>query len=416
MKIKLFTAFFMLTFLCFTKGSGQAFTWSRTLKPEKSAGWHKFALPPEMAAKVQPGYRDVRIMAIDKKGDTTEVPYFLDYPKPISEKPQMAFNILNKTTREGLFYYTLEQPGKIESLNEIELGFSKKNFDLKVTLEGSQRQEEWFTILRDYRITAIQNNQADFHYTTLTLPMSGYKYYRLSYAAPDDPALLTAHSMVSVKPDESAFWVYPRSNYRIDIQNTEKETVCSIEGPGPMPVSVIRVHVADSIQYIRPVTILGIPFQSSGGLKKENPFITLATATLNSFEHQPIEIPATLTGSLKLIIHNADNPPLKVDSITLESYRQQVITRLPEAEKFLLLYGSRQAHAPQYDLKEVFEKLTLPEPAKMETGPEIRNLPEKPKSWWENNAWLYVLMGLMVLILGGFTLKMMKKAPHTDGN
>lgn len=409
MKVKPFYLSLPVFLVTITQVFGQSFEWTRTIAPSKSAGWHMFSLPPEMAAKTQANYPDLRIMAVDKKGDTTEVPYFLSYPQHQQKKVGEALNILNKTTREGLFYYTLEQPGKVVSLNEIELNFEEKNFDIKVNLEGSLNQQEWFSILKDYRITGIHNSKADFHFTTLGMSFSNYKFYRLSFAAPKNPELLTAYADITMKQDDAAWWIYPNLKNKIETKNIEKETISVIDLPGPLPVSLIQIHITDTIQFIRPVTIKVVPFTGNGEARNEDPFVTVGTSTLNSFDKQIIETSNIITKKVKVIIHNANNTPLKVDSIILKASKQQVITRLPEAEKYMLLYGNKKVSAPYYDLEEVFAHIPLPELGNIQVGPETRNLPEKAKSWWESNNWLYALMGLIIVMLGGFTLKMMRK-------
>jgi hypothetical protein len=220
---------------------------------------------------------------------------------------------------------------------------------------------------------------------------------------------LAAYSNVTLKQDDAAWWIYPDFKNKRETKNVGKETVTVIDLPGPLQVSLIQIHIADTIQYIRPVTIQVVPFEKNGQENKEDPFVYITSGTLNSFDKQLIEVPGIITERVKVIIQNADNTPLKVDSITLKSSRQQVITRLPGAEKYLLLYGKKNGTAPDYDLEEVFASMPLPELGNIQVGPEKRNIPEKPKSWWEKDLWLYALMGLIIVMLGGFTVRMMRK-------
>lgn len=389
--------------------TAQSFSWKRSLQTELNSGWHSFSIPVEIAAKTKPGYSDLRIFAIGPQNDTTEVPYVLENAIPFSQKEEKFFTILNKAIRDGRYYYTLEPKDGMADLNEIKLGFSEKNFDLQVTLEGSMDQQEWFVLLKDYRVTAIKNNKADFQFTTLITNISRYKFYRLNYVAPKDPVLVTAQYDISMKQNEGAWWEYKTAIEKVENLKKEKQTTCMVVLPEPLPVSLARFYIKDSIDYIRPVRIQAIPWPENSAGTDEEKLINITSGTLNSFDRQQIGFGELITRRLKIIISNNDNLPLTIDSIMLKSGKKRVITRLPEASEYIMMYGNKEMAAPQYDLAEILSKMELPDSGNITIGAEERNLPEKPKSWWESNTWLYVLMGLIIVMLGGFTMKMMRR-------
>lgn len=388
--------------------AAQTFQWKRSLKPELSSGWHTFSMPVEVVAKTKPGFADLRIFTIGQKGDTTEVPYVLDDPSNHKSIEQKSFSILNKAAKEGRFYYTLEQTEGMATLNEIQLSFADENFDLRVTLEGSMDQQEWFTLLKDYRVTGIHNSKADFSFTTLTTDFSNYKYYRLNYATARDPRLTAAQYGISLKMNEGAWWEMKGNILKNDHQKKEQQTTCVIELPEPFPVSLLQFFIKDSFDYIRPVSISIIPWPDNLTGSDEDKFIPVSNGTLNSFDKQQIGLNEQLTQKLKIVISNNDNAPLTIDSILVKSRKMLVITRVPEAPQYVMMYGNKALSTPQYDLDEVLEKIEMPDFGNITVGEEQRNVPEAPKSWWEHNYWLYVLMGLVIVMLGWFTLKMMR--------
>jgi hypothetical protein len=295
------------------------------------------------------------------------------------------------------------------NLNEINLSFAEKNFDLRVTLEGSMEQKEWFSLLKDYRITGIKNNKTDFQFTTLITNFSSYKYYRLSYAATKDPVVIKAQYDISMNQNEGAWWEIKGPIEKIENLKKEKQTSWMVVLPEPLPVSLIQFYIKDSIDFIRSVRIQATPWPENNTATDEERLVNITSGTLNSFDKQQISFEELIATRLKIIISNNDNLPLTIDSIILKSSKKLVITRIPEAVEYIMLYGNKEMPAPQYDLAEVLSKMILPDFGKITVGTEEQNLPEKPKSWWESNAWLYALMGLIVIMLGGFTIKMMKK-------
>jgi hypothetical protein len=409
MKNKLSLLLFLLLQVLYISVAAQAFQWKRSIQPDLPSGWHTFTIPVELTSKTKPGYNDLRILAIGPKQDTTEVPYVLERSIPRKQKEDTNFSILNKTERDGRFYYTLALKDEIVTLNEIKLFFSEKNFDLAVTLEGSINQEEWFTLLKDYRITGIKNKHADFQFTTLITKFSNYKYYRLNYITPKDPVILNAQFDISMKQREGAWWEFKGTIQKMETLKKEKQTTCIIDLPEPLPVSLIHFYIKDSTEYIRPMSIRAIPWPDNITGTDEEKFIPVTSGMLNSFDKQQITFPELICKRLAITITNNDNVPLTIDSVKLKCLKKLVITRLPDASAYIMMYGNKSLPAPQYDLAEVLPKMELPDFGNITVGPEVRNLPEKPKSWWENNAWIYALMGLIVITLGGFTIKMMRK-------
>jgi len=88
-----------------------------------------------------------------------------------------------------------------------------------------------------------------------------------------------------------------------------------------------------------------------------------------------------------------------------------LLVRFDHQPPYNLQYGSRMLRKPSYDIANFKNK--LPEnPSLTNLGKVSRVVDseiEKEKALFENSLWLYVLMGIIILVLGGFTLKMMRQ-------
>ena len=73
----------------------------------------------------------------------------------------------------------------------MNLDFKQSNFDWQIDLEGSQNQQEWFTIAENYRIISIQNQWTNYKFTKLVFPNTKYRYFRLLVKSKTDPKLAT---------------------------------------------------------------------------------------------------------------------------------------------------------------------------------------------------------------------------------
>ncbi|HSK14065.1 MAG TPA: DUF3999 family protein [Phnomibacter sp.] len=386
--------------------TGQGFTYMRTLKPDGPSGWYKWQLPPDMVAKCKPGWADLRLLAIQANGDTSEVPYAILRAEP-HRAPAVPMKILDRSQRAGSFFYTMENP-TAKNISEIDLDLQQQNFDLLVHLEGSHDQSTWFTLLKEYRIVAISNAATKYHFTKLIFNESTYRYFRMNVASDKDPVLMAA-SCNAIPLSQQSWYTYPSFKQRGQAVTEKKQTYWYIQLPQKMPVSRLQVHIADPVEFIRPLQMqkpLDMPYAPN----REKEYITITTDMLSSFEKNIFYIPETLTDELRLVVDHNDNVPIRIDSVTLYTEPEEIWARLPDAGEYMLVYGDRSLIAPQYDILAIIEnKRPLPY-TKMTLGDEVPfNALRAEGRWWEKGVYLYSLMGAVILLLGWFSLKMMRK-------
>src|SRR5690606_24349001 len=111
-----------------------------------SEPWHRIVLPDDIFGKVAPSLHDIRIFGITENNDTIEAPYLLRLATGQTSETQIAFKTLNVSRDDSGYYFTFEIP-TTAPVNQIKLDFKQQDFDWKVRLEGSQDQNNWFTIV-----------------------------------------------------------------------------------------------------------------------------------------------------------------------------------------------------------------------------------------------------------------------------
>ena len=114
---------------------------------------------------------------------------------------------------------------------------------------------------------------------------------------------------------------------------------------------------------------------------------------------------------IRITLQNYDNEALTIESAQLKGYTFKLISRFNKPAQYYLAYGKANARKPQYDITQSISKIPL-HPKKLALG-EVQNIPKKEiptvSPIFENKIWLWVAMGIIMLVLGGFTLKMMQK-------
>ena len=178
----------------------------------------------------------------------------------------------------------------------------------------------------------------------------------------------------------------------------------------PVPVSRVRISVKDTIDYYRPVNIQYI----RDSVKTEKGWLydygILASGILNSMEEADIKCNSTVVQNLKVVIDNRDNAPLTIDSILVEGYVHTLLARFTEHARYFLVYGNRKAEKPSYDLGFFTDKIpaTLTALALGDEQSMQKELTVGPEPLFKNKVWLWTVMVVIIVLLGWFSLKMIR--------
>src|SRR5690606_2747425 len=185
--------------------SQEGYSYKRKIELKKdSLNWNSIEIPDEMYDKLKPDLSDIRIFGF-KDNDTIEVPYLLKIESNFYINNTLSGKIINKSYSDSKFYFTLEIDQTNMILNVIDLSFANENFDWKVKLEGSHNQNEWFTILDNYRILSIKNMETDYRFEKLVFENSKYKFYRISIETNQEPKLKDFYLSGEVTNEENSF-------------------------------------------------------------------------------------------------------------------------------------------------------------------------------------------------------------------
>ncbi len=347
----------LLLFNClFTFGQIEEYNFKREIKGV-SEQWHKIILPDELFGRLSNDLSDIRIFGITAGNDTIETPYLLRLASDRESCKDVAFKTLNASHNDEGYYFTFEIP-TTEAIDQIKLDFRQKNFDWRIKLEGSQNQNDWFTVVENYRILSIKNDIADFQITKLIFPNSTYRFFRLHIESKEKP-VLTAASFTQQEIIAGTFRNYTIKKYNIKDNRETKQTEIDIELQMPVPVSYLNLEVKDLFDYYRPVTInyLSDSIKTEKGWKYN--YHVLTSATLNSIDKNGFKFSSTTVKKLKIIINNQDNQPLTIASIQVKGYEHELLVRFTEQATYFLTYGNKSAIKPLYDIERFFDKVPV---------------------------------------------------------
>ncbi len=202
---------------------------------------------------------------------------------------------------------------------------------------------------------------------------------------------------------------------RINEDRQTKETVIDLELQLPVPVSRMKIAVRDEFDYYRPVTVklLTDSVKTEQGWRYN--FRTLQSGTLNSLEENELRFSSTIAQRLRIVVDNQNNQPLHIDAVQVQGCIHELVARFSGSSAgstaYYLTYGNKEAAKPSYDIGRFEENIPLTLTA-LELGDEqkIQKAGVSATSpLFENKGWLWAVMAVIMLTLGWFSVRMMRK-------
>ncbi len=396
---------FFISLCINTQAQIKGYSYKRELQGVKDT-WHSISIPIDMFNKISPNLSDIRIIGITNKNDTIEAPYIIALSEEKLTKKEIAFNQINESKNEQGYYFTFEVPTQA-TINQIELELSQQNFDWRVMLEGSQNQQQWFSIIDNYRILSIDNDQTHFQFTKLIVPDSKYRFYRLCIKSNTKPYLSSAKISLDERVDGNLV------SYKVKYFKTEtikKVTTIEIGLQSVVPVCFVDIKIKDGFDYYRPIRIeyLADSVNTEKGLKYS--YYSVESGTVNSFEKNEFRFASTFAKQFRITIDNLDNKPLTIDSVSVKGYKYELKARFTESAKYFIVYGNKNAYAPSYDIALFTDKIPATLSALNLGDEQYIGQEEKQKGnpLFQNKIWLWGIMLVIIALLGWFSLKMIK--------
>ena len=400
---------YLLLFVCANSyGQAKDYDYQRDLIGVTDQ-WHKLDLPNDIFAKLSTDLSDIRIFGISTNKDTLEAPYIIQASKETIKTKHVDFKLLNSTHNKNGYYYSFKVP-TADAINQIQLDFKQDNFDWTVSLQGSQNQKDWYTIVEDYRILSISNQHTNYKHTQLNFPSAKFPFFRLQVASNEKPELRKAN-LLREEVVNGKLRNYQIKKQEIHQNKKKKTSEIDIDLDAPVLISNLTLKIDEAFDYYRPISIRYVTDSIKTEKGWKHNYRTITSGTLSSLEKNEFKFNSIKAQRLKVIISNQDNQALKVSGIEVSGYIWQLLARFKEPASYFLTYGNGQTSKPNYDISRFSNKIPK-EIAAITLGKEqaIKKKAKTPKEGlFMNKTWLWGIIGLMILLLAWFTLKMMKK-------
>lgn len=403
-----FTIIFFLFLFTYSFGQMNEYEYKREIKEIKGQ-WNYIELPDNLYSKVNPNLYDIRVYGITSNNDTIEAPYILNNGDRNDSNTEVDFELINLSKNENGYFFSF-RIAQEKTINQMVLNFKQNNYDWRIKLEGSHNQNEWFTIINDYRILSIKNNLTDYRFNKILFPDSRYGYYRIRIDANVKPVLVLTKIALDKSRGELSKMLTVKRVQTIE-DKKRKQSIIDLNLGMTIPVSKLKIAVKDKIDFYRPISIEYLTDSFKTEKRWYFNYSEVQNSTLSSLDKQEFEFGSCITNKLRITIDNNDNQPLKFDSFQVAGFKTILITRFTEPAKYYLCYGRKNPEKPSYDIEQFSYKISSVA-NKVSLGSERFVNPSKSEPvepLFINKSWLWAIMTVIILLLGWFTLKMIKK-------
>jgi hypothetical protein len=351
-----------------------------------------------------------------------EVPYALMVERGSRENDNKDVRVLQQSVVGGKTQFMMDMTDVAE-YDHIALRLATKNFVAHARVEGQDdlHGKNWAllgeSILYDLSKENLGAN------SVLRLPLSTYKYLRVTIDGPVKPADVVGASS-EFRQEQKAVWrnvggaptiaEMPAGVARNDSsRRSGKDTELTFTVPENVPVNRVTVDI-DPAQpnFRRSVQVEGDKdaYIGSGEISRVH-----MVRQAQKIDTDDYDVSFSTVGhkTIKVIIDNGDDPPLKIRSARLQQLEHRLYFDAPASGALTLYYGDEKLDPPVYDYAKLF--LLAKDAAPAQLGAEQSNAAftgrpdERP--WTERHpAVLWIAIVAAVLILGAIALRSMKTA------
>ena len=384
-------------------------------------------------------FADLRL--IDKEG--VETPYWLQKiggsKAVINRLPvRSAMPTLQKYGDNGIVVTVDLEQHETAAVDGMTVQTSQRDFEYALQVQGSDDGQNWRILVDKASIYDYSRFMA-FGNRDIELPVNRYRHFKIvvSEAIETQASELlelsrSLHGDQEVRRDEKVdirreplhierieFWRnetetvpeterrfdYPLAGFNVSRDDAQKTTLIDIDAQF-LPLNGLELKVA-SPNFSRHAEVK-IPTQQ--GIETRMP--TIAQASLEALhfkdlkrEQTALHFPEQRRQRYRIVIHDQDNPPLKIDGVVGIGPGYQLLFLPQSGQTYRLRYGAEKAAIPHYDtapIQELLRRGYQSLPAGL--GPEITGAPSEKgfdlAKLLNSDGFLGLIMTVMVLVLG----------------
>jgi len=380
----------------------QQFNEKANLQPVTATGFYSINMSPHLSSYIAVDFRDLRIT----DGKNKFIPYLViskqpSFPRHQYDKLPIVRHELNDNGRSVLI---IKNERRIQ-ISSVALLIRNAAVNRNATISGSDDSLHWFIITENINLKEQTVAEADRYIQTIEFPTSSYTFFKIVIDNRRNNPLnvIEARSYTDQEQVQTNPYVVDPSPSFIQTDSSDNNTYIKVHQNAAYHINRIALQIENPGFYERNVDIIN----TSG----------TTGFTIRSGSNSRFDLPTFNDTSWFIKIYNGDNPPLKINSITLEQEMKKIITYLQAGNTYHLLMHDAAAIKPVYDLQQFKDSIPkiLPQ---LEIGSfekiDIKSSAVKNKLFI-SSAWLWPLIIVVLVTLGFITYRLTKEMNKETG-
>jgi hypothetical protein len=392
----------------------------RPVSEIKTAAYWDVFLPPSLTAYLAPGCGNVRVH--DKNGE--EVPFLFRNDKAAAT--EMSIRWLDKVGGDyWARWYSRNifenRGGKLT--DRLALRIRNADVTQNFWLSGSDNRTDWYIIKEDYRYDAAYNPQAGSNLLTIHFPPVDYKYFKVELRHYwEEPIQIMGAGIYAFDTTKGNFTEVTG----LDLAQKEegRQSLVTLELGARHYLDRLFLEIDGPELYHREARLQ----RHLGG--ETGTWDDVKAFTISSESAVMLQLPGIRAERLRIVIENKDDKPLRVAGARAWQTRKFLTMRMESGAPYTIKIGPEDLRAPEYDLAYFDKKLPssmgvqwagspvslLAPPAPAQGGaPAAPAQVEEPvKPFFQHPAFLWGGIGLIVLVLGFLSIRMLREMSAGD--
>ena len=380
------------------------FKCEREIGPVGTSGQHYAVVDETVWAHALPNLDDLRLYAAGQ-----EIPYATRTMWGSRQTEQRAIRVLQPGTLGGKSEFVLDMSG-VSEYDRVSLTLTTKNYVAHARVEGQDdlHGAQWAnlgtTTLFDLSDEKLGHNG------TLQIPISTYKYLRVTLDGPVRPWDIQSATAGSERAQE-AVW----RDLSGDPQVTQegKDTVLTFAVSENLPVERLSLSIDPAQGNFQREIETQSDKGSTTGISQISRVHMQRDGGKIDVDRTWISLSAGSQGKLRAVIHNGDDAPLEITRARLQQYERRIYFDGAAGTAVSLYYGDDKLNAPVYDYAKLFQLDA--NAGQVQLGAEEKNsvYSRRPddRPWSERHpAVLWTAILAAVVLLGGIAVRSIKTA------
>jgi hypothetical protein len=367
------------------------------------AGQHYLAVDETVWKHARSDLGDLRIYAGE-----IETPYSLVVERGSRERKRTDVPVLQQSTVAGKTQFLIDM-SQLAEYDHLDLKLATKNFVAHAWVEGQDdpHGQRWASLGDSILYDLSKENLGGNH--MLRLPRATYKYLRVTIDRAVKPEEVQGATS-EMGEEQPALWREVSGTPKQE--QKDKDTVFTFDVGENVPVERVMFLVEPTQPNFRRKLEIQNEKGAWLGSGEINRIHMLRGGQKIDSDVQNVDFFNNGQESglkiIKVIIHNGDDPPLKLSAASLQQLERRLYFDAPARAQLTLYYGDEKLEPPVYDYAKLFQRDKAAAAAQL--GPEASNAAytgrPDDRPWSERHpAVLWIAIIAAVAVLGGVALR-----------